>query len=282
MKTISSMKKVKEQSLRNHPPAKGAPELTEDERSDLERFKELYDDTIVASQDTSRLVETDGFHPSSLGTYSGNCMRRSVYLLQGVAKNPNFTPRILTVFANGHAVHDRIQKTIEAAGAMLETEVEITYEDPPISGHADGVIVLPWNGRKILLEIKSANESTFSSRLKWKKGKDEHFAQANIYAYILDIDTIWIMYENKDNQEYEIFEHKASPKKAEQIIKKWRKAYAIFEQGELPERPYKPDNRACMYCDLREHCFSDPEIGVSLNGKKKETEKSADDEYEPF
>lgn len=275
------MKGIKQKALKDHPPAKGVKELTEDERSDLERFKEIYEQTIVASQDTSRLVEDDGFHPSSLGTYSGNCMRRAVYLLRGVAKKPNFTPRILTVFANGHAVHDRIQKTIEAAGMMLETEVKIEYEDPPISGHADGVILLPWNDRKILLEIKSANENTFSGRLKWKKGKDEHFAQANIYAYILGIDTIWIMYENKDNQEFEIFEHKASPKKAETIIKKWRKAYAIFKEGELPERPYKPDNKACMYCDLREYCFSDTEVGVSLNGKKKE-EEGKDDEYEPF
>lgn len=271
------MRKIKDKSIADHPPAKDAPVLTEDEQSDLEKFKELYEKTILEGEDTSRHVEDDGFHPSSLGTYSGNCMRRAVYLLRGVRKNPNFSDRILRVFANGHAVHDRIQKHIEVAGAMLETEVEISYEDPPISGHADGVIVLPWNGRKILLEIKSANENTFSGRLKWKKAKDEHFAQANIYAYILDIDTIWVLYENKDNQDYAIFEHKANPKKAENILKKWRKAYAVFKDGELPERPYKPDNKACMYCDLQKHCFTDPEIGVSLSGKKKKEE-----EYEPF
>lgn len=282
MKITMSMKQVKEKALKNHPPAKDAPKLTEDEASDLERFKEMYEQQIISNEDTSRHVETDGFHPSSLGSYSGNCMRRAVYLLRGIARTPNFSHRILTVFANGHAVHDRIQKTIEDMGAMLETEIEISYEDPPVRGHADGVILLPWNDRKILLEIKSANENTFTGRLKWKKGKDEHYAQANIYAYILGIDTIWIMYENKDNQEYEIFEHKANPKKAETILKKWRKAYAIFEKGELPERPYKPDNKACMYCDLRDHCFSDPEIGVNLNGKKKEEEKPTEDDYEPF
>lgn len=248
-------------------------EIESDERSDVERFKEAYENAILEGRDTSRSVEDDGFHPSSLGTASGGCMRRAVYLLRGVEKANTFDARVLNIFATGHAVHERIQNYIAKMGVEFQDEIPIRMEDPPITGHADGVLTLPWNNKKILLEIKSTNESGFTARKNWKKGKDEHFAQANIYAYILGIETIWIMYECKDNQEYEIFEHKANARKAENIIKKWSRAYDIFKAGELPERPYRPDHKACMYCDLREHCFADSEVGVSFKPKKETVEE---------
>lgn len=269
MKTLKKMEELRLRALAGHQPAKTNAASTNEE--DLKKFIEVYENTILEDADTSRHVENDGFHPSMLGIYSGKCMRRAVYLLRGVEKVPNFDSRILRVFATGHSIHERIQGIIEKSNLEFEAEVPIISEDPPIRGHADGIITLPWNGRRILLEIKSCNENTFSARLKWKKAKDEHFDQANIYAYILGIDTIWIMYENKDNQSYEIFEHAASPKKAEGIIKKWRIAYGIFQNGEIPERPYRSDSQACMSCDVRTTCLSDNEIGVKINasnGKK--------------
>jgi hypothetical protein len=268
MRTLKKMEELRKKALNNHPPAKTNPAVPASD--DLVRFKDFYEAAILGGQDTSRHVEADGFHPSMLGIYSGKCMRRAVYLLRGVEKVPNFNHRILRVFANGHSTHERIQGILQASGLEFEAEVPINAEDPPIRGHADGIITLPWNGRKILLEIKSCNENTFNARLKWKKAKDEHFDQANIYAHILGIDTIWILYENKDNQEYEIFEHAYSAKKALAIIKKWRKAYDIYERGEIPVRPYKSDSQACMSCDVRSICLSDNEIGVSINATNSE------------
>lgn len=269
MKSLTVLKKQADEAIKNTPGAKGAPVLTEDERSDIEIFKEIYENQIVGDKDDSRTIETDGFHASALGVSYGKCMRRAVYLLRGVPKEAVHDHRVLRIFALGHSIHERIQTTLADAGVLIEEEVEIEYEDPPIRGHADGVLVLPWNGKKILLEIKSCNDNTYINRLKFKKGKDEHFEQANIYAYILDIETIWIMYENKNNQEYEIFEHKTDRKKAEKVIDRWAKAYRVFKEGNIPVRPYKPTSKACTYCDLRDHCLADPEVGVTLPSKEE-------------
>lgn len=272
MKTLKKMEELRQKALKNAPAAKSKP--AEEVSDDLIEFKAVYEAAIIGDEDTSRHVESDGFHPSMLGIYSGKCMRRAVYLLRGVEKIPNFDSRILRVFAVGNAIHERIQGILDGSKIEFEAEVPIEAEDPPIRGHADGIITLPWNGRRILLEIKSCNENTFNARLKWKKAKDEHFDQANIYAYLLGIDTIWVMYECKDNQNYEIFEHKANIKKAETIIKKWRRAYDIFLDGDIPVRPYKSDSQACLSCDVRSTCLSDTEIGVELNATN--SKKSAE------
>ena len=153
MKTLKKMEELRLKALAGHAPAKA--NAAEPQDSDLEEFRRIYEQTILGDADTSRHVEADGFHPSMLGIYSGKCMRRAVYLLRGVEKVPNFDSRILRVFAVGHSIHERIQGIIESSNLEFEAEVPIVSEDPPIRGHADGIITLPWNGRKILLEIKS-------------------------------------------------------------------------------------------------------------------------------
>lgn len=265
-----ALKKIKQilddkelDKIKRHMPAKDAPVLSEDEKSDIETFLETWDQHWLDTQDKSREIEDDGFHPSVLGTYTGKCSRRNVYLLKGVKKGNNFPPRILRVFGNGHAVHDRLQKSLESMGVNFQTEVEIKADIPlPVRGHADGV--MEWNGRKILVEIKSCSDEVFNNRIKWKKAKDEHFEQVNIYAHILGIDTIWVIYESKNTQDIAIFEHKANKAKSQKQIDKWHAEWLIFKDGKLPKRPYKPDSPTCAGCDLKTHCFSDPEMGVEV------------------
>jgi hypothetical protein len=265
-----ALKKIKQilddkeiEKIKKHMPAKDSPVLSEDEKSDIEKFMETWDEHWLNSQDKSREIEDDGFHPSVLGTHTGKCSRRNVYLLKSVKKGGNFPPRILRVFGNGHAVHDRLQKSLESMGVEFQSEVEIKADIPfPVRGHADGVMT--WNGRKILVEIKSCSDEVFMNRMKWKKAKDEHVEQANIYATILDIDTQWYIYENKNNQELVIFEHKTNRAKAQKQFDKWHAEWLIFRDGKLPQRTYKPDSPTCAGCDIKAHCFGDSEIGVEL------------------
>ncbi len=130
---------------------------------EVQEFMEALDLAIVSQSDDSRLIEADGFHPSSLGIKSGKCQRRNVYLLRGTPREPITNPRTQRIFGNGHAVHDRLQKYLEKMdGINFQTEVVIEYENPPIRGHADGVF--EWDGKKILREIKSCNQDVFDNR----------------------------------------------------------------------------------------------------------------------
>lgn len=261
MKALAVLKKKNIEEIEKHLPAKHAKQLTEDERTDIERFLGDFDEAILGEREP-RPITT--FHPSSLGIYAGKCQRRFVYLFRGVEPVANFDARTLRVFANGTDVHTRIQATIDkliGQGYEHEPEVRILYDNPPISGYADGVLKLPWNGREVLLEHKSINENGFIGRKKWKAAKKEHVDQANLYAYILGIDTIWFIYENKNDQCIDIYEHKMDPKAAQKILKTWEKTWKMHQEGKLPVRPYKFDSQACQSCDVREHCFADNEVG---------------------
>jgi hypothetical protein len=213
---IKSALKEKQNKQLDKMAAKDAVKVKDD--SPVKLFQEAFEQHWLDSADTSRSVETDGFHPSSLGVKYGDCMRRAVYLLQGVEKKSRLESRIMRVFANGHAVHHRLEASLKAMGGInFKDEVVIEYDNPPVRGHADGT--LEWMGRKIVVEIKSCSDEVFFNRSKFKKPKDEHFAQVNLYAYILGYDTVWIIYENKNTQELMFFEKKADPEAAEKIIK---------------------------------------------------------------
>jgi len=259
------IKKKDAQRIDRHMPAKDAPVLSEEEENDLAAFITAYDQAWLDTRDTSRNVEDDGFHASSLGVTHGKCARRNVYLLRGVEKQNRFDARVLRIFANGHGVHDN-QNVMEKMGVGMVSEVPITSEEPPVRGHADGV--LEWRGRKILIEIKSCSDTVFVNRLQWKKPKDDHVEQANIYAYILGIDTIWVIYENKNTQETKFFEVKADRERAEKVLDKWWAQWLAHKDGELPKRPYKIGSPTCGGCDLKDKCVSDAEIGVDLKPYK--------------
>lgn len=263
-KLLQTLQDVQDREIRNAMAPKDAPEGTP-----VSRFAAAYDQWLEDNADNSRAIEDDGFHCSTLGIDYGKCPRRSVYLLKGVAKRSTVGPRIRRVFGNGHAVHDRLQKDWEVMAGMV-SEVPIKWEDPPIRGHADGV--LEWEGEKILVEIKSCNDEVFANRLRFNKAKKEHFDQCNIYAYVLGIKKVWIVYENKDNQNNLFFEMDASIEKAEKQLDKWRTEYEMFKEGVLPARPYKPSSPTCAPCDLKYHCFADAEIGVKVAVYKKEKE----------
>ncbi len=269
---VDIIKQKQRDEIERHMPAKNAP--VDVEQTDVDAFVAAFDNAWVSTRDTSRAVEADGFHPSSLGIKHGVCARRNGYLLRGVAKQDRFDPRTLRVFANGHAVHSRLQDMLEAMDIGMETEVRIDYNDPPIKGHCDGVII--WNDRRIVIEIKSCSHEVFVNRLKWKKPKDEHFAQVNIYAYVLGIETIFIIYENKNTQELKVFELSADKEAAEKIIEEWRWTYWAYQDGELPKRPYKIGSPVCAGCDLKEICIPDPEIGVSIKNYVRKNEQTND------
>lgn len=268
-KILDVIKQKQREQIEKHMPAKNAP--VPENLSDFDEFVQAFEDIWVAGADTSRAIEDDGFHPSSLGIKQGKCARRNFYLLKGVAKQSTPNARLQRIFSNGHDVHNRLQSAMYKMGVDFQDEIPIDFNDPPIKGHCDGV--LTWKDKKILIEIKSCSEEVFSNRLRWKKPKDEHFDQANIYAYVLDIDTIYVIYENKNTQELKVFECKADKEKAEKVIDEWRTTYSMFKEDIVPKRPYKPESPICAVCDLVQHCRSDPETGVSLKDYLKEKEE---------
>lgn len=262
-KLLDLIKRVEIQNASYLPKTNRKPD---DPNSDVAKWLVEFDQAWIDQQDTSRAIEDDGFHPSSLGIKAGNCGRRNVYLLRGVPKKANFPARVLRIFANGHGVHERLQSTMSKMEHPFEDEVKIEWDEPPVRGHCDGVLV--YNDRKILIEIKSCSSTVFNNRLDYDRPRVDHVAQASIYAHVLGIGTIWIIYECKDTQRIKVFEVEANREASQKILDKWHSEWLAFKDGKLPARPYKEGSPTCADCDLIEHCWSDTEISVSLKPYK--------------
>lgn len=256
------IKELERKHAEKHMPSKSGPDLSEDNWDNATKFLEDLEQSIVDGRDTSRNVEDDGFHPSSLGIKHGKCARRAVYLMQGVPKGGDIPPRLQRIFDNGHAVHERLQGYMERMGIDMVSEVKVATEEPPIRGHCDGT--MRWNDTDYAVEIKSCNDMVFVNRVKFKKPKPEHIEQVNIYAHVLGIEKILVIYENKDTQELLIYEVDTDHEKAQKQIDKWHAQWLCLKAGELPKRPYKPSSPTCAQCDLKDYCFADDEVGVDI------------------
>ena len=97
------------------------------------------------------------FHPSNL--HKSPRELYDLYLNGG--SNKEFEARILRVFDNGHAVHNRLKEYLHKTGLLIQTEVPAENDEYEIRGHTDGIIDI--RGVQGVLEIKSMNSTQFYS-----------------------------------------------------------------------------------------------------------------------
>ena len=150
-------------------------------------------DEHLQKRNKPALKKVNGFHPS----YTNQCQRYWNYLFQGVEVQTSFKSQTYRIFDNGHAVHERLYSYFREMGILVAEEIPVTYRTPPIEGTADGII--DWYGHK-LIELKSISAEGFHYRQLYNKPKDDHYRQAQIYLRCLDLDSGYVIYENKNNQ----------------------------------------------------------------------------------
>lgn len=255
MKALSALRSPKEEST---PRSDGPDKTNEEIESDLIQKIDL---SFVGRND-KQFKKVGGFHPS----YTNQCARYWYYLFEGVEMETSFSPQTYRIFDNGHAVHERIYGYFRDMGILVAEEIPVTHDDPPIEGTADGII--DFYGNK-LIELKSISNEGFEYRRIYKKPKDDHFRQAQIYMRCLDLDKAFVIYENKNNQQILPILIDRDDAFIDKLFNKYRKFYKNFTEGTIPDQPYKMTSKNCSNCDLYSHCWS------GVNGNKKE-------EYEPF
>jgi len=207
------------------------------------------DDQLLKKNETI-FKKVSGFHPS----YTNQCSRYWYYLFDGVDVTSDFSPQTHRIFDNGHAVHDRLYGYFRDMGILVDEEIPVTYSDPPIEGTADGII--NWYGDK-LIELKSISSEGFHYRQIYKKPKDEHYRQAQIYMQCLNLDSGFVIYENKNNQEILPIYIQKDQDFINKLFKKYREYYGNFVTQSIPDRPYKRTSKNCSSCDLAALCWGD-------------------------
>lgn len=239
---MKSLKKLKGVAPEAQKPARTGAELEE-------ALVKAIDDKL-ATRNSPTIKKVNGFHPS----YTNQCARYWYYLFCGTEVTTTFSPQTYRIFDNGHRVHDRLYSYLKDIGILVAEEIPVTYDSPPIEGTADGIINL--DGNK-LIELKSISNEGFHYRQLYKKPKDEHYRQAQIYMKCLDLDSGFVIYENKNNQEIlPIYIDRDEPF-IDKLFKKYVKIYEAYEKQEKPDRPYKRTSANCSNCDLAKLCWGE-------------------------
>lgn len=207
-------------------------------------------DEFLSKRNTPVYKQVSGFHPS----YTNQCARYWYYLFNGVEVTSSFNPQTYRIFDNGHAVHNRLYSYFRDMGILVEEEIPVTHDSPPIEGTADGII--DWYGHK-LIELKSISSEGFHYRKLYNKPKDEHYRQAQIYMRCLNLDSGYVIYENKNNQEILPIYIERDDKFINKLFEKYTKIYNNYLNKQIPERPYKRTSEHCSSCDLAALCWSE-------------------------
>jgi len=244
-------------------------EIVEEDRAKKTSFdkreviSKIQDGYVV--NDEPKFTKKKTFSPSTLVFGKGKCPRFWYYAFEGAVWEDDFTPYSKANMGSGTDAHERIQKAMLDSGVLLEDEVKIRSEDPPIFGFADGIVSI--EGERMVLEIKTMNEAAFEYRKVNKKPPSYHLEQLIIYMKVLKMEKGILLYENKNNHDLEILEVTVNDEYIEWVnktfdwLKRVRKAW---EDKQLPEKAFRSNSKVCKGCPVREICFADDKGDVKI------------------
>ena len=203
-----------------------------------------------------KFVQKKSFSPSTLVYGNGACPRYWFLAWTGAEFEDDADAYAVANMGSGTDAHERIQTAIENAGIMVEKEKKIITSDPPIFGFADAVI--QWEEEQPVVEIKTMKEESFAYR-KHAKPPNYHLMQLIIYMKVLGKKLGVLLYENKNTHELHAItvepkdEYKAWADYAFDWMKKVRKSW---EDGILPQKPYRSNSKVCKTCPIQKACAS--------------------------
>ena len=164
------------------------------------------------------------FYPSSLG----NPCDRYLYLsYNGLMPALDVNPKLQRIFDTGGSFEERVEVYLKKADLLIDRELVTKLEDPPISGRID-FIIKDGTDKGAILELKTINSVGFS---KLKGPKPEHLIQVQLYLNTAEQENAYLLYENKDTQEFKSFKLLRDPSAWETLVSRCRR---IMEMKEVP------------------------------------------------
>ncbi len=199
-------------------------------------------------------------HPSTIGM----CQRKIVFDMLMV---PKVMPddRLMRIFDNGHAMHERYESLFEEMGIQVKNEMKIEFGE--ISGHTDAWIKVysienPM-GMDYLVELKSAFSKSFEWMAKNNQPKKEHRDQLMFYLHLVQkmgilINKGIIYVENKDTQDIWEYELEYDSSSGQKLEDKANWCISLAKERKLPPIPprHTPSYYKCAICDYNFYCHS--------------------------
>jgi CRISPR/Cas system-associated exonuclease Cas4 (RecB family) len=197
------------------------------------------------------------FAPSSIGGYNGICPRYWYLAFNEHEFTDNNDALGIANMANGTAAHDRIEKLLVESGMPVDIEVEMKMVDPPIRGYID--MMLEVEGEVVIGEFKTTRQEVFMIRQASMKPSAQHLIQILIYLKATQKKSGFLLYENKNTQEFLVIPVHLDEKNEaiiEEVFEWLRMVYKNFEEGELPKRPFTKRNKTCKSCPIFDWCWN--------------------------
>lgn len=213
-------------------------------------------------------VEKTTFSPSTIGYGHGTCARYWNIVFNGLATYTDATDAMgVANMGLGSLYHDQIQQALESAGLLVEAELEIKIEDPPIRGYLDAIV--KWKDEDIVCEIKTTRQESFIFKETSGKPSVNHLIQILIYMRATGKDKGFLLYVNKNDQTYlviPVYMDEVNTQLLDKVLEWLRKVYTVYEDGLMPKIPFRrnretglPSNNICRNCPVQQACFAGPE-----------------------
>lgn len=204
----------------------------------------------------SKHTQKKTFAPSTIAYGHGECPRYWYIAFDGAEFEDNADAYGAANMTAGTKSHERIQDAMgNVEGFLVDSEFKVVSNDPPIFGFGD--VMLNWDGKELLGEIKTMPSEGFEYRKAAGKPKLGHLVQLLIYMKILNKTEAVLIYENKNNHDLLVL-----PVQINDYYIKWvnqtfdwmRAVRKAWTDRTLPEKNYRSNSKICKTCPVRATC----------------------------
>lgn len=231
---------------------------------DPDKLAALLEQQYLNQRRDDQEVTKQTFSPSSIGYGHGKCPRYWYLAFDGSMFIETTDAIGVANMSNGTFAHARWQELFRETGILEEEELEINMEDPPVRGFAD--VVINWEGESVIGEIKTTRQEAFDFRRLSMKPSANHLLQILLYMKATGKQTGFLLYENKNSQEFIVIPVRMTKHNEETINKAldWmREVRAAWEETTLPIRPVKRrDAVLCKQCPVYKACWDESPDGI--------------------
>lgn len=238
---------------------------------DANALAELLAEAYLKQRREDKFTKKETFSPSSLGYGNATCARYWKIAFDGADFVEKTDALGIAIMSNGTFGHQRLEKVFQDAGVVEELEKEMRLQDPPIRGYID--LIVNYNGERMIGEIKTTRTEAYQHRYLTGKPKENNLLQLLIYMKAENCRWGFLFYEDKNTQEFMVIPvemNEENEKFLEDSLDWLRKVRKAWEDGEVPNRPFRKNNKICAACPVQLTCWAEnaPEATIQIEAMK--------------
>lgn len=237
-----------------------------DEEVDGHKLATALEEAYLLQRRESKFTKKKTFSPSSIGYGNATCARYWYLAFDGTKFVENTDALGIANMAYGVQAHTRIEKLFQDAGLLIDKEIEITLDDPPIRGFMD--VMIKWDGQEVPGEIKTTRNEMFLMRQASMKPTAYNLYQILIYMHATKKKNGFLLYENKNDQSFLVIPvvmDERNKKILEDAFTWMRQVRKAFDDKEMPNRPAPTRrNKICKECPVRFRCWDEEPEGTNI------------------